>query len=268
MLIKRVITAIILIPLVLLALYFLPPFWFALCSAIVIALAAWEWSRLMGLQKTISRVLYVDLIVLLLIAASYLSPLWWLWLALIGWINALILLIIFEKKSQTVLHSKLLRGIAGIFVLIPCWVSINFLCFMPPRPIWLLMMLIVVWVADIAAYFVGHRFGKNKLAPKISPGKTKEGVYGALIITLVVALIAALALHLPLVRVLLFAVLILMTVIASIIGDLFESLLKRQEGLKDSGTLLPGHGGILDRIDSLTAAAPIFTFGLILLGML
>lgn len=268
MLKQRFITAIILIPLVLLALFYLPPFWFALCSAIVIAAAAWEWSRLMGLQKTLHRILYVDLIILLLIVAAILSPLWWLWLALIWWVNAFILIIIFEKHPQSQFRSKILKGFAGICVLIPCWVSINFLCFMPPRPIWLLMVLVVVWMADIAAYFAGHRFGKHKLAPRISPGKSKEGVYAALIITGVVALITAFSLHLPLIRVVLFTGFILLTVIASIVGDLFESLLKRQEGLKDSGSLLPGHGGILDRIDSLTAAAPIFTFGLILLGML
>ncbi len=268
MLKQRVITAAILIPLVLLGIFFLPAFWFALCTALLICFAAWEWSRLVGLQKPLARILYVDLIVLMLILAAITSPLWWLWLALICWVFALILIIIFASRPDSHLQSKLLRGFAGIGVLVPCWVSLNFLCFMSPRPMWLLMVLLLVWLADIAAYFAGHRWGKRKLAPRISPGKTWEGVYGALIITGVVALIAALVLHLPIIHAVLFVVLIVVTVLSSILGDLFESLLKRQEGLKDSGTLLPGHGGILDRIDSLTAAAPIFTFGLILLGML
>ncbi len=268
MLKQRFITAVILIPLVLLGIYFLPVFWFALFTGLLVGFAAWEWSRLIGLQKPLARILYVDLIVLLLVLAAILSPLWWLWLALVWWIAAFILILKDAAHPENRAHSKLLRGFAGVAVLVPCWVSINFLCFMSPRPIWLLMVLVIVWLADIAAYFAGNRWGKRKLAPTISPGKSWEGVYGALIITGVVALIAALVMHLPLIRILLFVALVVFTVMFSIVGDLFESLLKRQEGLKDSGTLLPGHGGILDRIDSLTAAAPIFTFGLILLGML
>lgn len=268
MLMQRFLTAIILIPLVLLGIYFLPAFWFALCTAIVIALAAWEWSRLMGLQKPLSRILYVDFIILLLVVAAIFSPLWWLLLALVWWLIAFVLLIRYQKRPDFHLPSKILRGFAGIAVLVPCWISLNFLCFMSPRPIWLLAVLLLVWLADISAYFVGNRWGKNKLAPRISPGKSWQGVYGALIITAVVALIVGLAMHLPLVRTILFASLIVLTVISSIVGDLLESVLKRQEGLKDSGSLLPGHGGILDRIDSLTAAAPIFAFGLILFGTL
>ncbi len=268
MLKQRIITAAILIPLVLLGIFYLPVFWFALFTGLLIAFAAWEWSRLMGLQRPLTRILYVDLIVILLILAAITSPLWWFWLALVWWVIAFVLIIKFKSGSATYLQSKFFRGFAGVAVLVPCWASLNFLCFMSPRPIWLLMVLVVVWLADISAYFAGHRWGKNKLAPEISPGKTREGVYGALIITGVVALIAALVLHLPILRILLFVALIVLTVVSSIVGDLFESLLKRQEGLKDSGSLLPGHGGILDRIDSLTAAAPIFTLGLILLGML
>jgi phosphatidate cytidylyltransferase len=124
----------------------------------------------------------------------------------------------------------------------------------------------LVWGADTGAYFVGRAFGKNKLAPKVSPGKTIEGMVGGLLTTSVLIVAVAVYRDLPLIRMVAFIGLSLFTVLASVLGDLVESMVKRQAGVKDSGNIFPGHGGALDRIDSLTAAAPIFALGWWLAG--
>ena len=120
----------------------------------------------------------------------------------------------------------------------------------------------LIWVADIAAYFVGKRFGKNKLAPKLSPGKSREGVLGALLASVVMAIIGLQMFTFSKQASLYFIGLCVLTALISVVGDLYESLLKRNAGVKDSGTILPGHGGVLDRVDSITAAAPGYLLGL------
>ncbi|MCB1760121.1 MAG: phosphatidate cytidylyltransferase, partial [Gammaproteobacteria bacterium] len=147
----------------------------------------------------------------------------------------------------------------------PAWISLLILhARYQDGPYLLLFLMILIWVADSCAYFAGRRWGRVKLAPLISPGKTREGVYGAM----VGAAICGVLLHQlrpqtgPLY---LLVVLSVLVALISVIGDLFESVMKRQAGLKDSGALLPGHGGMLDRIDSLTAAAPLFLLGMLLL---
>src|SRR6185436_8378757 len=129
---------------------------------------------------------------------------------------------------------------------------------------WVLFTLILVQVADIGAFFVGRRFGRRRLAPNVSPGKTWEGVIGGLVASGLVAILGSSRFGLPLVQ---FLLLCLAVVAFSIVGDLTESLLKRFAGLKDSGRLFPGHGGVMDRIDSITSAAPILYFGLLLMGV-
>ncbi len=149
----------------------------------------------------------------------------------------------------------------GLMVLIPCWLAINFIRNIPESGIYILLYLFVlIWGADSGAYFAGKLWGKTKIAPKVSPGKTWEGLGGALIVTLIITLGTLYGVHTPY-RLWAFVCLItVVTILFSVAGDLFESMLKRNAGLKDSGRLLPGHGGILDRIDSLTAAAPVFLF--------
>src|SRR5207302_1283767 len=128
------------------------------------------------------------------------------------------------------------------------------------------ILLILIWAADTGAYFAGRAFGKHKLLPNVSPGKTWEGFFGAMLMTVIVMGFVVYFLNIPPNNWVPLFLLGFVTVIFSILGDLFESMLKRQAGIKDSGKILPGHGGILDRIDSLTSAAPIFALGVIMLG--
>jgi phosphatidate cytidylyltransferase len=160
-------------------------------------------------------------------------------------------------------HPIFLYG-AGFCTLVPALVGIVTLRFDFGSK-YLLLVLGLVWAADIGAFFVGKYFGKHKLASKISPGKTIEGVVGGIVAAAVVAIFAGITVHLHVLAWVLWLLLVIVTVLWSIIGDLFESMLKRMADVKDSGTLLPGHGGFYDRIDSMTAAVPIFTLGLLLL---
>jgi len=132
----------------------------------------------------------------------------------------------------------------------------------------LLYLLSLVWVADIGAYFIGKRFGRHKLAPSISPGKTREGLLGGLVSSLlwmIVVYQASAGWGIALLPFLLIGVL---TALASVFGDLFESVLKREAGVKDSSKLLPGHGGVLDRIDGVLAATPVFLSGILIAGQM
>jgi phosphatidate cytidylyltransferase len=153
----------------------------------------------------------------------------------------------------------------GIMTLVPCFLALNFLRGLPHGLEVLCILFILIWAADISAYFAGKKFGKHKLLVEVSPGKTIEGLIGALVTTAVLMGILIYFLQLPLSQGLSLLLLGWVTVIFSVLGDLFESMLKRKVGVKDSGKILPGHGGMLDRIDSLTAGAPIFALGIVLL---
>jgi phosphatidate cytidylyltransferase len=186
----------------------------------------------------------------------YASVAWWLFATY---------LVVIYPVGGFVTKNPGIRLLMGLFVLLPCWVSIHVIHYSSGGPYRLLFLFALIWGADAGAYFVGKRWGCNKLAPRVSPGKTIQGLIGALVTALLIAMLGAyffkVAYHYwPAVLALSASV-----VLFSIVGDLFESLLKRQENLKDSGRLLPGHGGIMDRIDSLTAAAPVFLLGTLLL---
>jgi len=253
----RLLTAIILIPLVLLAIFKLPQPIFVLVAALVILLAAWEWAALLGWVKPLWRLLYV-FIMLLALGVSLIFPPWISFVtAFLWWTIALIWIAWVEHTEKLPATPKGLIGLIGVFVLVPCWQALIVLHL---KPKWLLLLLVMVWVADISAYFGGRWFGKTKLATTVSPNKTWEGVYAAMLMVALVVIGAHWLALGPLKpeQVTAWLGLTFTTTVAAIVGDLFESLMKRQQGLKDSGQLLPGHGGILDRIDSLTAAAPIF----------
>jgi phosphatidate cytidylyltransferase len=261
----RIITAAVLIALLLVILLWLPPFATKLAMTVVVLTGAWEWSAFLKLQRPPGRILYVAAV------AACLALVWQLTLAqpecllvlvvaLAWWVVAL-LWVIFAPRRAAVWSA----GLAGVLALTPAWVAMVRLRVDVPRgEQWLLFALCLVWAADIGAYFAGHAFGRIRLAPQVSPGKTWEGVLGGLVLSAVVAVAGSRWFAVPVIQLL---PLCLGVVAFSIVGDLTESLLKRFAGLKDSGTLFPGHGGVMDRIDSLTGAMPVLLLGLLVLGV-
>jgi phosphatidate cytidylyltransferase len=263
MLRQRVITALVLGFLVLLAVLWLPHEAVMALLALLVLLGAWEWSAFPGFTCPAARFLYVG-VVFLCVAATWafgaeraeLDAL--LYAALLWWLLALMWIMTGPQRVN-----RETAMVAGLLVLVPVWLALVRLHALAPQL--MLFLLLVVVAADIGAYFAGRRFGRNKLAPRVSPGKTWEGVAGGLIAAGIMAGIGVWWFHVSAAP---FLALCLVVVIASIVGDLTESLFKRHAGLKDSGTLLPGHGGVLDRVDSVTAAAPVFLIGLERLGLL
>lgn len=268
MLKQRIITAAILIPITLLFLFYLPPAPFCIVTGMITLIGAWEWSNLMGVKQISKRLIYLILVAYLLGWALFVPVTFIFISALIWWLFAFILIIFYPRGSNWWGKSVVWRGIMGILVLLPCWAAINYIRRENNGLLSLLFLLILIWGADSTAYFFGKKWGNTKLAPFVSPGKSIQGLYGAIIFSVLFAILTLCVSHVTFSVWPWAIVLSVITVIFSVIGDLFESMMKRQVGLKDSGKLLPGHGGLLDRIDSLTAAAPIFVLGSLLLGML
>ncbi len=270
----RIITALLLIPLVVLVDFAVDTRWFALVFGLVIVLGAWEWSRIAGLESAISRSTYVGLTVLLmLVVFEYRSEGWsrlLITLAVIWWLLATVLVVFIQRQLFRLRESRLLFVLTGLLVLIPSWFSLVLLHNEGSDTGRRLVMLlfVMIWVADIAAYFGGKRWGKTALADMISPKKTLEGALAGVVASMLVAVGFCLINKMQLIDIIIFTGISLMTILVSIIGDLFESLMKRRAQLKDSGSILPGHGGVMDRIDSLTAASPVFLAGLWSSGLL
>ena len=269
MLKQRIITASIMAVLALWSILTLSSDTLAVIFAVVFTLGGWEWSRLVGLENHAARVGYS---VLFPVAFFLLHPLLqqgnWpqavLLLSLMWWAMALMSVLTFPRSAALWQGSAVARAIAGLFVLIPSWAALVLLHSRFDHG-YLILMAFIIWGADTGAYFAGRAFGKRKLAPEVSPGKSWEGVIGGLLLALAVAGVATYWLE-PVGGYLAFFILVFITVFISVLGDLMESLFKRVMNLKDSGGILPGHGGVLDRIDSLTAAGPFFTLGLIWLS--
>lgn len=266
MLKKRIITAAILIPITLAILFFLPVMVFGYLTSFVVLAAAWEWAGLIGLDRKATKVIYVLLTLLAIFVSLFVPVELTMLIASCWWVAALVSVTFYPRASGWWSANKWLQGIMGIFALVPCWVALTFMRAQLDGVYALLFLFILIWGADSTAYFVGKRFGKRRLAAAVSPGKSVEGVVGALIFAVVITLFALWWSEMPLPGWPWALVLSLLTVVFSIVGDLFESMIKRNSGVKDSGQLLPGHGGLLDRIDSLTAAAPIYVLGALLLG--
>ncbi|QSA98009.1 phosphatidate cytidylyltransferase [Methylococcus sp. EFPC2] len=267
MLKNRVITALVIAPLALLAVWFLPPLGFAVAWGAIILLAAWEWSGLSGLEPTGGRVALVVILGGLMATgpswADYALD-WLAWPVVAWWFVIGLLLRRIPAKLLSWKYPLFVKLLVGLFVLASAWIllvwtRVNF------GVLQVLYLLLLVWSADVAAYFTGKRFGTTKLAPEISPGKTVEGLYGALAVALAFAVTVGLYQGYDAIKTVDFVLLSIVTVIFSVTGDLFESLLKRLRGVKDSGAVLPGHGGVLDRIDSLIAAVSVFYAGSFLL---
>lgn len=252
MLKQRIITAAILIPLVLGAVLYLPAMGFAIGSALVLMLAGWEWSSLSGIKNFMGRLFYLGLLLLLFFAIHFINSEWTLVAAGVWWLLVAPLAMIKFFKFNFFYKLSI-----GLLVLVTCWQGL--IAVREYGPSYLLFMLVMVWIIDSAAYFIGKAWGRHALAVKISPNKTLEGAIGGVAAALVFASIMHFIFH-DLI------LLTLLTALASITGDLFESMMKRLAGVKDSGRLVRGHGGVLDRIDSLMAAAPVFALGLIFLS--
>ncbi len=270
----RVITALLLIPLVVLVDFAVDTRWFALVFGGVIVLGAWEWSRISGLISLPGRSAYVGLIVVLLLACFEYRFSEWSWLlvvlAVVWWCLATVIVVLIQKQLFRLLESRLLFLLTGMLVLVPSWFSLVLLhnegSDVGRRLVMLLF--VMIWVADIAAYFGGRRWGKTALAGHISPKKTREGALAGIAASMLIAIGFGLINYLQFIDIVQFSIVCLMSILISIIGDLFESLMKRRADLKDSGSILPGHGGVMDRIDSLTAAGPVFLAGLWVTGQL
>lgn len=265
---QRAQTALILGPLVLAAVLWLPTPAFALALGLATLGAAWEWGQLAGLERQAQRQGYLVLLGALLLGLWLLRDLrpWVVGAGVIWWLFQAARLLRVRTIAQSAGLDPAVLG-AGALVLAASWAAlVDLHGGASGGPGLVLFLLLLVWTADSLAYFVGRRFGRTKLAPGISPGKTREGVYGALAGALFWGLVLGWLRSLGLAGTLVAALLCGVTVAISVVGDLYESLLKRRRGVKDSSRLLPGHGGMLDRVDSLTAAAPIFAFGLALMG--
>lgn len=273
MLKQRVITALILAIIFLAAVFILPVTLFSAFIALVVLVGAWEWSNLSGFTKPLVRVGYLALVaVVMLLTATYLDINFYsvainiqteaffnvLMVGCVWWAVAL-LLVQGYPSSAILWGGKIQRALMGLLVLVPAWVAFTYVR-AHAHGEWLVLFIVaIVAFADIGGYFTGRKFGKRKLKVAVSPGKTWEGFCGGLLANIFLALIVAIALGAN--YAIVFAI-VLPTSLISVLGDLLESMVKRHRGVKDSSQLLPGHGGVLDRADSLTAAAPIFALAL------
>jgi phosphatidate cytidylyltransferase len=266
---QRIITASIMASLALWWILALDTDTLAIIFAVIFTLGAWEWSRLVGLQSYVARIAYsLAFPVIFTLIHPLLQQGTWpqviLVLSLIWWTLALLSVLTYPRGAVLWQSSAVARAFAGLMVLVPSWAALVLLHSRFDHGYFILLAFII-WGADTGAYFAGRAFGKRKLAPKVSPGKSWEGVIGGLFLALGVAVFATYWLK-PIGGYSGFLLLVVATVFISVLGDLMESLFKRVMNLKDSGGILPGHGGVLDRLDSLTAAAPLFTLGLLWLS--
>lgn len=278
MLKQRIITALILAPIVIVGLFFLPPLGFAIFTGVALTIGAWEWANLSGAGSSVSRLVYAAAIALLIWLCVQFSiddnVVLLLWLTAAWWLVALVLVARYPGAT-TLWQPPAVRLLMGLPVLVGAWFGLNYLRTgqfslgqMDSNLLLILFAFGIAWAADIGAYFAGRAWGKRKLAPRVSPGKSWAGVFGGLASALLLALVVAWLAQCTLYETLVLLAVVGVTALVSVLGDLFESMFKRFRGVKDSSRLLPGHGGILDRIDSLTAALPVLALLLTLAGWL
>lgn len=274
MLKTRIITALILAPIAIGGIFFLPPLGFALFTGVIISVGAWEWANMSGVTHQVGRVVYALATAAILYGLLEVPASFVLWIALFWWCLSFLLIRSYPEGTKF-WRSHTARAVMGLLVLVPAWVGLNHLRTggfqfgeSSDNLLLILYVFCIVWVADIGAYFSGRAFGKAKLAPNVSPGKSWAGVWGGLVAVALFAVIVGQIVSATLAHTFLLVAASLITGGVSVIGDLLESMLKRFRGIKDSSQLLPGHGGIMDRIDSLTAAIPVFALMITLLGWL
>ncbi len=263
----RVIAALIMAPVAICAILLLPTQWLAAAAALVFLIGLWEWLKLAGvdgLPRTVLLVLNLLLMVLLVWASAGSNVLFQL-TTLVGvgfWLLALLWLRFFNFGAHEESGARMLKLAASTLAIVPAWAALVLIHASEPHGNrWLLTALTLVWAADSGAYFAGRAFGKHKLAPRISPNKTLEGVLGGLVAGMATAGVFGWIAGVQMSQFGWLMLVAAVAVLASVLGDLFESLLKRHAGAKDSGHLIPGHGGVLDRIDGVLAALPVFALG-------
>ena len=271
----RVIAALVMAPFAIGAILLLPTSWLVMLAALVFLVGLWEWFKLAEIDDTLQRTVLLTanlLLMVLLVWASRgstdLVPL--RLMALVGagwWLLALLWLRFFHFASDHETWARVFKLAAGTLAVVPAWCALGLIHSSQPNGhIWLFVALAIVWAADSGAYFAGRHFGGRwfagrKLAPRISPNKTLEGLLGGLAAGMLVAAVGALLAGAGLAQLPGVLLVAIFTVLFSVVGDLFESLLKRHVGAKDSGDVITGHGGVLDRIDGVLAALPIFVLG-------
>jgi len=264
---QRVLTAIALVAVFLGVMLGLPPIATIWLCTVLVLIGAWEWAAFFGRGGPASRSAFTLVVAGLLVASLYfytLSPRFVhgvMTVAMAWWIAAFLWVSLAPGRVH-----PFAAGIAGLLALVPCWLALVYVTNETGSTRWVLFTLAVVWAADTGAFFAGRWFGRVPLAPRVSPKKTWEGVFGGIVTSALVAWAAAHYLF-P-VEAWPFVVTCIAVAAVSVVGDLTESMLKRAVGLKDSGSVFPGHGGMLDRIDSVTAAAPALVFALIGLKVL
>jgi len=261
MLKKRFITSVVSLVILGAVLFVVPAVVARLVITAVILIGAWEWSGFLSLAGNAARFAYVAVIAALMASIMFVVPEMsdrLLQLACVWWFVAFLWTFAFPTPIPSAV-----RWLCGALVLVPLFVALISLYSLAPK--YLLFALLIVWAADMGAYFAGKQFGRVKLAPSISPGKTWEGVFGGLLMVVVLSLVWA---HYADLQASVLLPFCLAVAALSVVGDLTVSMFKRTAGVKDSGRMFPGHGGVLDRIDSVAAAAPLFLLGLTWLGLI
>jgi phosphatidate cytidylyltransferase len=260
MLKQRIITAVVLLVLALLALFVAPPLLWQTLIVLVVGLAAWEWTQFARVKANFARIAFVIFSALMMALGLWFEIQSWLvWLAILQLIIVAVSVTRFQKtQGKAILQQPIVNLATGLLFIVSFGLALVWL--RDIHSVWLLLLsMSMIWLVDTGAYFTGRRFGKHKLAVHVSPGKTWEGVAGGVLLAFVVALAVWFIGDIDYQPGLVVFVLGLSLIAGlSVYGDLFESLMKRQVGLKDSGKILPGHGGVLDRIDSLLLALPLF----------
>lgn len=274
----RLLAALVMAPIAIAGIVLLPTPWITVMAALLFLVGLWEWFDLAEIEDPLARTVLLVAHLAMMVAivwasrstagptlvlfqlASVIGVIWWL-LALM-WLGR------YQFASDHDTHARAFKLAAGALSVIPAWCALAWIHASKPNGhYWLLAALFVVWAADTGAYFAGRKFGKHKLAPRVSPNKTIEGLIGGVVAGVVSGVAAAFFIaDAPSTQLPAVALVALAAVLFSVVGDLFESLLKRHAGVKDSGHLIPGHGGILDRIDGVLAALPVFALGKAVLG--
>lgn len=268
MLKERVLTAVVLVVVLLGVMLGLPPMATVWLLTVLVLIGAWEWAGFIGkgtvpLRAGFTAVVALGLVGCLLAYSTWPGFVRVAMLVAVGWWFVAFAWICLAPTRV----SPLTAALAGLFSLVPCWLALVYVTFTTQSSRWVLFTLALVWAADTGAFFAGRWLGRVPLAPRVSPKKTWEGVLGGVVTSGLVAWAAATWLF-AIEAVLPFVITCLAVAALSVVGDLTESMLKRNAGLKDSGSMFPGHGGMLDRIDSVTAAAPALVFALLGLGVI